>query len=198
MGRQAERACKWASAADPHDSTLQRPSEWWRRLLCCHCERRRDRTGDLQQVRSCFFLPSSPSLNTWAPSHHFLAPQPAGIPAFVGRKCLRGKRERRTVRRQRRRRRRMLASIVSARSRTTPSITSSRSCPRRTPCGHACSPGAGSISGSPPLACASGSAAMGMHRRPWTVSYTSSTICFSSASATPVSTHASSGYGPGM
>ncbi|CAD6249681.1 unnamed protein product [Miscanthus lutarioriparius] len=41
------------------------------------CERRRDHTGDLRQVRSCFFL-TSPSINRYkpsAPSHHFPGPQ---------------------------------------------------------------------------------------------------------------------------
>ena len=41
------------------------------------CERRRDHTGDLRQVRSCFFL-TSPSINRYKPSahsHHFPGPQ---------------------------------------------------------------------------------------------------------------------------
>ncbi|KAJ1275855.1 hypothetical protein BS78_05G167700 [Paspalum vaginatum] len=79
-----------------------------------------------------------------APARRQRRPPAAPTPPTCSRECLRGKRVRWTGERRRR-----LAVMASARSRTTRSITSSRSCRRRMPCGRACSPGAGATSDRP-------------------------------------------------
>ena len=150
------------------------------------CERRRDHSGDLRQVRSCFFLPS-PSINRYKPSaaHHFLAPRQ---PPFVHRNASeeKGKAGR--------------CGVAGSWRRSH-----QRAPGRRPPSRPLVPPGGGRRADmrarpalAPSLEVRHSSShlvwSMGMNGRPWRSSDSSSSICCSSANAILLSTHASSGY----